>query len=309
MNRDYFRTLKILDGGLGQELLSRGVKAKGTLWSASALIEEKYHELLIKTHLDFIKAGADVITTNTFATRRIRLKENRALGLFKELNELAGKLAIKARHLSKKNVLIAGSLPPQNSTYLADKRERNEIEKDFFSQAELINEFSDFFYLDVLSSIKEIEIGNEISRKFNKKSLIGIHIKNDGKLPSGESIKETLTKIDNENILGVIFACVSPEIIDKNITYLKDQKLPFGFKFNLWKVNNPLPAFKLNKAKFNEIGNNPNKFLGVRKNFSDKIFQNFIENMQKKGATIMGGCCETNINHVKEMCNLKSLTQ
>ena len=110
MNRDYFRTLKILDGGLGQELLSRGVKAKGTLWSASALIEEKYHELLIKTHLDYIKAGADVITTNTFATRRIRLKENRALGLFKELNELAGKLAIKARHLSKKNVLIAGSL-------------------------------------------------------------------------------------------------------------------------------------------------------------------------------------------------------
>ena len=279
------------------------------MWSASALIDKQYHELLIKTHLDFIEAGADVITTNTFATRRIRLEENKVLNLFKKLNELAGKLAIKARNLSNKKVLIAGSLPPQNSTYLADTRDRKKIEKDFISQAELISEFSDFFYLDVLSSIKEIEIGNKISRKLNKKALIGIHIKNDGKLPSGETIKETLKLIDTENILGVIFACVSPEIIDKNISHLKNQKIPFGFKFNLWKVNNPLPAFKLNKAKFNEIGNNPNKFLGVRKDFSNKIFLNFIENMQKKGATIMGGCCETNITHVREMCNLKTLTQ
>ena len=132
MYKDYFRTLKILDGGLGQELLSRGLKTKGTLWSASALIDKKYHELLIKTHLDFIEAGADVITTNTFATRRIRLEENKVLNLFKKLNELAGKLAIKARNLSNKKVLIAGSLPPQNSTYLADTRDRKKNRKRFY---------------------------------------------------------------------------------------------------------------------------------------------------------------------------------
>ena len=38
----------------------------GTLWSANALLQEKYHQLLLDTHLDFIKSGAEVIVTNTF---------------------------------------------------------------------------------------------------------------------------------------------------------------------------------------------------------------------------------------------------
>ena len=43
MNKDFFKTTKILDGGMGQELLARGMKPKGTLWSANALVDEKYH--------------------------------------------------------------------------------------------------------------------------------------------------------------------------------------------------------------------------------------------------------------------------
>ena len=76
MDLNFFKQTRILDGGMGQELLARGVKPNGTLWSASALLEEKYHELLLKTHLDFIKAGAEIIVTTTFTTRRKRLREN-----------------------------------------------------------------------------------------------------------------------------------------------------------------------------------------------------------------------------------------
>ena len=76
MNLDFFKKIRILDGGMGQELLTRGMKPIGTLWSASALIDEKYHKLLFDTHVDFIKAGAEVIVTTTFASRRIRLIEN-----------------------------------------------------------------------------------------------------------------------------------------------------------------------------------------------------------------------------------------
>ena len=42
MNLDYFSKIRILDGGMGQTLLEKGLKAKGSLWSASALIEKKY---------------------------------------------------------------------------------------------------------------------------------------------------------------------------------------------------------------------------------------------------------------------------
>ena len=73
MDKNYFSKTRILDGGMGQELLKKGLKPQGTLWSASALIEEKYHPLVIDTHLDFINAGADVIVTTTFTTRKKKI--------------------------------------------------------------------------------------------------------------------------------------------------------------------------------------------------------------------------------------------
>ena len=76
MDLNYFKKTKILDGGMGQELLARGMKPNGTLWSANALLQEKYHKLLLDTHIDFIKAGAEVIVTTTFTTRKLRLRDN-----------------------------------------------------------------------------------------------------------------------------------------------------------------------------------------------------------------------------------------
>ena len=79
MDLDFFKQTRILDGGMGQELLARGMKPNGTLWSANAILDENYHQLLRDTHRDFVKAGAEVIVTTTFTTRRKRLKENKKL--------------------------------------------------------------------------------------------------------------------------------------------------------------------------------------------------------------------------------------
>ena len=76
MNKNYFSKVKILDGGMGQMLIAKGLKPRGTLWSATALIEKKYHELVVDTHLDFIKSGAEVITTSNFSARRTRMAQN-----------------------------------------------------------------------------------------------------------------------------------------------------------------------------------------------------------------------------------------
>ena len=73
MDKNYFKNTRILDGGMGQQLLAKGLISKGTLWSASALVEERNHQLVIDTHLEFINAGADVIITNSFSSRRDRL--------------------------------------------------------------------------------------------------------------------------------------------------------------------------------------------------------------------------------------------
>ena len=116
MDLNYFKKTKILDGGVGQELLAKGLISKGTLWSASTLLEKKFHQLLVDVHLSFINAGADVIVTNNFSSKKIRLIQNKVEEKFKYINKKACELANKAREISKENILIAGSLPPQNGT-------------------------------------------------------------------------------------------------------------------------------------------------------------------------------------------------
>ena len=143
MDINYFLKTRILDGGMGQELLAKGLKAKGSLWSATALIEKKYHQLVIETHLDFIKSGADVIVTNNFSARRARMIENKVEEHFNYANEKAGELAVKAKEISKKNILIAGSLPAQYDTYVLDQRDKKIIEKGFYDQAKLLKPFID----------------------------------------------------------------------------------------------------------------------------------------------------------------------
>ena len=129
MNANYFSNVRILDGGMGQALLAKGLKAKGSLWSATALIKKKYHQLVIDTHLDFIESGADVIVTNNFSARKKRMIDNEVEDKFNFANEKAGELALKAKQVSKKNILIAGSLPAQNNTYVLDDRDKNLIKK------------------------------------------------------------------------------------------------------------------------------------------------------------------------------------
>ena len=305
MNKNFFKQVRILDGGMGQELHAKGLISMGTLWSASANLEKKFHNLVVDLHLSYINSGADVIITNTFSARRIRLIQNKVNEHFNYINEQACLLAIKAKDLSKKNILIAGSLPSQSDTYVEDQRNSNEIEKDFLDQATIINPYVDFFYLDVLSSGKELDIASNVAAKLKKPILAGVHLKKNCLLPSGESITEVVKKYKNENWLGLIGACVSPEIVENSIQELREINLPFGFKANLWEIEEPGPQRTFNTAKHNEIGTNPNIAFGKRDKYDPKLFYEFSEKIKEKGATILGGCCETRPSHIEAMAKLK----
>ena len=298
MDLDFFKKVRILDGGMGQELLARGMKPKGTLWSASALLDEKYHQLLFDTHLDFIRAGAEVIITTTFASRKMRLKENNCEDKFEYINKKAGQIAQKTKD-NFPNVIIAGGLPPQNYTYRADTRSNDEIKNDFNSQAKFINPYIDFFYFDVLSSINEIKLGIESIKEFNKPYLVGVHISEGTKLPSGEKISELRDSFDTDKLLGLTLSCVSPENFELNINEIKNLGMFFGFKLNGFIKTNPIPKFDKNKKT-----ENPNKLLGIRKDLTPEKMSKFAKKFKDEGATILGGCCETKPQHIKEMAKL-----
>ena len=306
MNLDYFTKVRILDGGMGQTLLAKGLKAKGSLWSASALIEKKYHQLVIDTHLDFIKSGADVIVTNNFSARRTRITQNNVDEHFNYANKKAGELALKAKQISKKNILIAGSLPAQNDTYIPDERDENLIKKDFSDQADLLKPSIDFFYLDVLSSIREIGIALSVVEKINLPVLVGLHIRENGKLSSGETITNVFEKCKSKSWLGLIVACTSPEITENVADEIKELKIPFGFKANLWKKQ-PLPVGEIVRIDASGFGENPVDVLGTRSDITSKVFYDFAKRMVSKGATILGGCCETKPSHINAISKLKQI--
>ena len=302
MNLDFFKQTRILDGGMGQELLARGMKPNGTLWSANALLKDEYHQLLLDTHLDFIKSGAEIIVTTTFTTRRLRLRDNKIEDKFEYLNTKAGEIAKKAKEKNP-HVLIAGGLPPQYLTYEADTRSDSEIKENFYEQAKLLNPFVDFFYFDVLSSVREFRLAIEAIENFDKPYLIGAHISEGIKLPSGEKVSQIITEIDHKKLLGLMLSCVSPENYELNLNEIKNLGIPFGFKLNGFVTTCPKSGYtnSYNKSK----SGNPNEFLGQRKDLTPKNMALFVKKFKDAGATILGGCCETRPAHIEEMAKLK----
>jgi homocysteine S-methyltransferase len=302
MDKKFFNKTRILDGGMGQELLARGMEPNGTLWSANALLQDKYHKLLLDTHLDFINSGAEIIVTTTFTTRRMRLRDNNVEDKFEYLNTKAGEIAKKAKDLNP-HVLIAGGLPPQYLTYEADTRSDVEISENFYEQAKLLNPFVDFFYFDVLSSVREFKLAIEAIKSFNKPYLVGAHISEGVRLPSGENISDIISKIEHKNLLGLILSCISPENYEQNLNEIKNLGVPFGFKLNGFVTTKPNSGYT-NSFKKSKTGN-PNEFLGKRKDLTPENMALIVKKFKDAGATILGGCCETGPEHIREMSKLR----
>ena len=288
--------IKILDGGFGQAIINKGIEQIGTLWGCSAYLNEQDHQKVIDTHLDFINAGSNIITTSNFTIRKRRLAQNKLEDKLNFFLEISGKLAQKAVKLSNKNIEIAGSLPTRGETYksdifLSDK----ELLREFQESASILNPYVDLFYLDVLCSYKEIELALESIKNFDKDVIVGIHLKDTGKLPSGENLIGLKKILYNYKIRAVIGGCISPEIYQKVSSELKQLNYEYGFKIN---------AFENIPDDWSITPNaNPNLSLGKRTDLDPDVFVDFCIKAINDGASFVGGCCEINHHHIQALSN------
>jgi len=132
MTNSWLRTLHsggtlLLDGGTGTEVRRRGMQLDDGAWSGPASLT--HYDLLRAVHADYIAAGADVITTNTFATSRFVLEAAGHGDQFAAINRRALDAAREARDASGRDVAIAASmscLPPRFDVraYPDEARER-----------------------------------------------------------------------------------------------------------------------------------------------------------------------------------------
>ena len=287
----------ILDGGMGQTLIKYGMSPQGTLWSATALLDSSLHQMVIDAHQDFMRVGAKVITTNNFTVRKLRFSENNILDKFDEALHTAGFLATKAEQqdIVFKDVLIAGSIPTRNQTYMAKfELSVEEVFNEFQRSGEILNDYVDIFYLDVFSSLEEIKLALKALQKFQKKFLIGVHIKKNILMDDGHCISQLKELIEQYDILGVVVACTDQSAVLSVIKKIQYLQVPFGFKVNAFE--NIPEGWKIKPG-------NPTESLGVDQNFNSESFISFAEKCRLEGASILGGCCEVLPSHIKALAD------
>ena len=240
--------------------------------------------------LDFdILIGADT------AGSAKMISENNILEKFDEALHTAGLLATKAKQqeIVFKDVLIAGSIPTRNQTYMAKfELSVEKIFNELQHSGEILNDYVDIFYLDVFSSLEEIKLALKALKKFQKKFLIGVHIKKNNLMDDGHCISQLKDFIDQYDILGVVVACTDQSTVLSVIKKIQNLQVPFGFKVNAF-ANIP-EGWKIKPG-------NPTESLGVDQSFNSESFISFAEKCRLEGASILGGCCEVLPGHIKAL--------
>jgi S-methylmethionine-dependent homocysteine/selenocysteine methylase len=113
----------ILDGGTGTDIQRRGAPMNGDTWCADA--NGTHLDIVQAVHEDYIRAGADIITTNTFATSALSFNAYGRDDDVLRLDELAVSAALKAA--AGTGVVVAGSMSTMRPVYAGTDRSNLDI--------------------------------------------------------------------------------------------------------------------------------------------------------------------------------------
>ena len=145
----------ILDGATGTELEKRGAPSHKVVWSAAAVLT--HPETVREIHEDYVRAGADIITTNTFSSAR-HILEYAGLGdKTEELNTTAVRLAREAIENTSNGrpVHIAGSICSRRTHDHQAVPSDDQYEAGYREQAEQLAEAgADLLLLEMMDDVK-----------------------------------------------------------------------------------------------------------------------------------------------------------
>ncbi len=283
----------LLDGGTSLELLRRSENKTPKLWSAEYLLTEP--DLVRQVHLDYILAGARIITTNTYSASFTRMAMVDAEARVPELQRIACQLACEARDAAGergKGVRIAGCLPPLNGTYRPDRVRSFDINRqEYEALASLQAPYVDFFLCETLSTIEEARAAVVGATTLGLPVWVGLSLMDHGPwLRSAEPISAAVRELCKLPISALLVNCCPPETITSAIPQLLRSNLPVGGYAN----------------GFVEIPKNflPGKTreqLMSRSDLNPHSYADCVDGWVDMGATIVGGCCEVGPAHIAEI--------
>lgn len=284
----------LLDGGMGRELGFRGVEVSRYIWSAQALLDAP--EVVREIHADYIAAGADIITTNTYCTLRTHLSKANVDDRYEELNRLAGQLAVDARDAAGRPALIAGSLAPMFESYRPDMvLPVTESEPVYREQAAILADYVDMFICETMSKSDEAVAAARAAAATGKPVWVSfnLHPSKHGLLRSGETIGEAVTALDGVPVSGFLANCCMPELIAAGMPEL----VKTGSRFVGGYANTFLPTPDDWTLEENDLHN-------LRDDLDPPAYLGFVEAWLAQGATVVGGCCGTRPAHIRAIADV-----
>ena len=287
------RKIVLLDGGMGQELIRRSANPPHPLWSAKILMDEP--ELVEALHIEFIEAGARIITLNSYSATPERLAQHELTDQFSALQQRAIETAKRARDKAQREntpVKIAGCLPPMFTSYRGDLAPDFNACLDHYraiaaEQAEAV----DLFICETMGSIREgkaaamaaIETGRPVWLSFTLDDNLNCALR------SGEPLADAGDAVSDIGLDAALLNCSTPETIDAAMALLTGAFPKVGAYANAFTSVAPL-----------QPGGTVDVLSG-RKDLGPEAYAVHALKWIDAGAKIVGGCCEVGPAHIARL--------
>lgn len=277
----------LLDGATGTELEQRGVAMNSAAWSAEAILTAP--EIVQAVHEDYIRAGADIITSNSFSLAKHMLLRAGLDAEFQRLNAASITLALKAREKVANNpVAIAGSIAP--TTFCADPRKCYPPLSDAFSwyeqQAMILAEAgADLLIIEMIEDITQGSLAVEAAVKTGLPVWLGLSCR---RKTSGELM---LWEFEHTLAEGIeALAPIGGDAIFIMHTETRDAAEAFAVLSARWHGKRGVYAhsgeFIMPNWQFSNV-------------ISPEAYASAARQWVEMGAHIIGGCCGIGPAHIR----------
>ncbi|UCE17904.1 MAG: bifunctional homocysteine S-methyltransferase/methylenetetrahydrofolate reductase [Gemmatimonadota bacterium] len=279
----------VFDGALGTQLYARGIP-KGHCYDE---LNISMPEVVMGIHQEYIDAGAQVITTNTFGANASILEEYYDLGgKVKEINYFGARLA---KRIAKKRSFVAGSIGPVTRPLDREKKLKDEdISMILKEQIEALLEGGvDLLLLETFASLDELQAGIRIAREIDKEIVIiaEASFPNNGLTLFGKNPYEAALRLDVQEVDVSGSNCgTGPQSVYEAI-----RKMGSVTDKELCAMPNAGLA-QFTQGKFSYP-------------YNPEYFARYGKKLLASGVRVIGGCCGTTPQHIKLLTkNLEGLT-
>jgi len=292
----------ILDGGMGRELHRMGAPFKQPEWSALALMLAP--ETVERAHRRFVEAGAEVITTNSYALVPFHIGEAKFAAEGRTLADRAGRIARKATEGAKYPVQVAGSLPPLFGSYRPDLFDEAKAPAIIGPLIDGLSPHVDLWLAETQSALAEARFARKMLTEDKRPFWVSFTLDDDNadlarpKLRSGESVAAAVTAMLELGVDAVLFNCCQPEIMEGAVDAARAVREAHGFKARIGIYANAFPPQRDEAA---------NEGLSdIRADLTPARYAEFAKAWVQHGADIVGGCCGIGPEHIAALKMLRA---